>query len=300
MSAAVAERPGLPKRREARVRAAGPRAARGLRFAEREPPCGPPAPPRSAAVRSASACGRPDDPTARGSDGLHVRRRVHRARPREGACHPSAARAPASARARIRGDLLQTSPSPTQPAASSGEIPPFTAPIRQVREPEPVAPAPAPAVAGPAASRSRRRADRAVRVPRPPVSRGRRARSRAGAGRGAAARRGAPRSAPPPAPEAPPAPLVTETLASRLRAPGLRRRRTRDLPDTRRDRGGRGAGPGAPGQGGRAAGGRAARTGRTSGASRAASRSASRRPRTTSMRSSGPSSSPRRASAPRP
>jgi predicted regulator of Ras-like GTPase activity (Roadblock/LC7/MglB family)/tetratricopeptide (TPR) repeat protein len=84
----------------------------------------PVAPPPAADVR-------PPDPMAFTYDGLSIARALEKVRAPE----PPPAPAPPP----LDDFILQTIPGPAAPAVSTGEVPPFTAPIRQVRETAPAA-----------------------------------------------------------------------------------------------------------------------------------------------------------------
>lgn len=125
-----------------------------LRKLEVRPPEPAPAPPAISAP--AAADHRPPDPMAFTYDGILVARAVEKVLPLDVP--------PPSSRRTLDALFLQTVPEPPAPAASSGEIPPFTAPIPQARETMPAAAVP-PAPPGPATPEPH-----AVSAPEPDVS----------------------------------------------------------------------------------------------------------------------------------
>jgi len=88
-------------------------------------PAPPPAPPIA----------RPPDPMELTYDGASVARALGKVRSSEEPVPaPAPPPEPPPASPPVEDLFVQTAPAPTAPAASSGEIPPFTAPIRQIRD----------------------------------------------------------------------------------------------------------------------------------------------------------------------
>ncbi len=159
------------------------------------------------------ASSRPPDPMAFTYDGASIARALEKVKPLD--APPPPAPPPAD-------DLfMQTTPAPAVPAASSGEIPPFTAPIHQIRDEIEAAvstPPAVPAAAAPEATAATEPEADLDDVPTAPFE------FPVHLYRVGAAPQAAPpesgSASPPPAPPAEP-PIVTETLAAIYESQGL-------------------------------------------------------------------------------